>query len=502
MSVSESEVHPYREICEPIDYENKIILSAKSNSENMNFNIYIKNLPEKTPGGSSIREFFADLRANIKAKISKERAKVKEALKCIETKSMDECILVPRETFLIYEKDEDWDYKFSDVIRDARYSLIMASRPTSSLGKLRDVPGRLNTSMDSKGVYKKIPWAAPSREEIEDATRTLNSHYQSAQEMISPEYSRISDWRTELENRQEELKRSSKNNSEAQARLDMEFDQLRLQEAKMRSFYNPNNTKHRTDMRSLVNAKRQLHHSLYVMLMGYHPTLQFIQSENPSKSELKNALNQTLAALDEEEKELEKNTSSLDAEMNLDLTNLILYRAEVQDVLLKKDKYCGLIRDLEQLRKAKDLGFEASIALPLLAASVLAPYAATPIRAAALTLAGVANAGGSVAIGLKNQREIDRSSYQVVARLNNQNEGEYLKDRFTHLNDLAFDRDVEYVLGVAGAGHLTAGAVFSRIGGFLTAKSYRSIARKYRDSYIDPDLFTRRPLRRAAPPNP
>jgi hypothetical protein len=499
MHLGKSEIHPFEDICMPIDYENEVVLSAKSNAEAMNFNVYMTQLPEKTPGGASVREFFEDIKRNIKRKIEQERQKVLNALKCLETKTPNDCLPVPGNVldFLEIDAEARSDYKFSNLVSDARYNLILSTRPPNFLGNMRDRPAVLNHSLNDLGSYKRTSWSSASNSELEDARRALNSYYVTAQEMLYPDFERLNDWRNSFNQKQTELNRNP--HPEEQEKLNVEKERLVAELTKMRAFYNPRNRRHNSQVQSTVNAFRQLHFGTYIGIMGMTPPLQFIKSSNPSKEEVKGALNQTLAAMAEEEKEIEKITSGINSSLNTDLLRLMVYKTEVGEALASKNKYCGLARDLEQLRIAKDIGFQMGVSLPILAASLAAPFVSLPFRSAAIALTGAANIGGSIAIAHRTQQKIDLSSYQVVARFNEDKGQEILRQKFDELSEMSSDRDLEYFMAAAGTTQIGMGYTLMKV---FNPSWLSKAARSLKKGSLPRGVFTRDSLRGADSSNP
>lgn len=430
MKISSRDEHPFSGSCTYIDLEKGELSEAKSNSEKMNLNVYMQTLPEKTPGGASTRKFFLDLRNKILEKIKGERSKMKAAQECLKSKPMNDCIPVPESTYtaLGLSEEDRKDYKFTDVVKDARFNLVLASRPESAIwGKMRDKPGYLNVNMHDLGIYKKFGWDMSVGQESAEARQVLNSYFDQAHRGVS------------------ELK---KTDIDQKIKIASSNDEKELAQSLRRSL----------NVESRVNSQRQEHYAAYSLLMGTFPILQFIESENPDKKEVESALIGTLNSLEHEEKWIKKLTADLEEGKSLDkdLLKLMLYNSEIKEILGENGNYCGLARDFVQLQEAKNLGFDVGVYLPVMALSIVAPYASLPTRSALFLLSGVGTIGTSLAVSAIKQDRIDKAAFTVVGRFDPKDSDEEMNARFEKLNELATDRDLELFFGVLGATEIRA----------------------------------------------
>ncbi len=356
MKATEPSKHPYVDACVLVDMEKGLIVTAKSNDEETaGLNIYMRHLPKETAGGADLNTFFQSAKEKIKARIARERQKIQEVKKCLNTKSGNDCIKIDSQTKEMLGVGDN--YKFNNLIVDARSHLLL-SYPEGFLSGIRDDVSILNWPQRSYGVFKKKRWSSFTPEERVRGQETLDYYYKAASEDAATQP-------------------------------------------------NPRNYKNSHLATQTVKEARQAHLLFYTDIMARYPILQFVKNLNPEKKEVASAADQMLASIDEEEKWLDEVTSSIGTgTLHKDLLRILNYRDEIQETLLEKNEYCGVARDLKHLADAKGLGFDVGIFAPVMVASVFVPISYTAVMGLA--------AGG--VLSFNEQKHVQEASYRVLGR--------------------------------------------------------------------------------------
>lgn len=361
MHWSKPESHPYIDACVVLDFNKGEVLSAESNDEKSDLNIYMRYLPNQTEGGKDLNVFFESAKEKIKRRIAQERKKVQSIKTCLNKKSANECITVSSETKSLLSVPDD--YNFTNLVGDARINLLL-SYPDSFLQAMQEDASLLNRYQKSYGVFKRNRWKSFTAEELKLGKDALDYYFEVA-----------------------------------------------AKEAKK----TPNPQKYKLShlAKETVKEVRNGHLLVYTELMSRYPVLQFIESETPDKAEVASAVNKMLKSIDEEEKWLEEVTSSIGTgKIHKDLLKILNYREEIQETLAGKNEYCGIARDLKQLADAKGLGFDIGIIAPVMVASFFVPVS----YAAAM---GIASGG---VLSANEHRQVQEASYRVMGRFDPQSQ--------------------------------------------------------------------------------
>lgn len=359
MHWSKPESHPFIDSCVSVDLEKGKVLSAKSNDETHELNIYMRNLPNQTQGGKDMDIFFKSAKEKIKARIAKERQKIRNVKSCLQKKSFNECIAIDSETKDLVGRSGD--YNFTDLIGDARLNLLL-SYPESFLKSIRGSVSILNKYQNNYGVFKKKRWSSFTAEELSAGQEALDYYFKVAAEEV-------------------------------------------------KDLPNPKNYNFGYRVSQMVKEVRSAHLIYYTEMMARYPILQFIKNPNPSKQEVSSAVDQMLKSIDDEEKWLEEVTSSIGSgQLHKDLLKTLNYRQEIQETLSERNEYCGVARDLKHLAEAKGLGFDVGVIAPVMVASFFVPISYAAVL-------GVASGG---VLSFNEHRHVQEASYRVLGRFDPQ----------------------------------------------------------------------------------
>lgn len=295
---------------------------------------------------------------------------------------LNEC-LSPRQAHPTCKDAQIWAQEtLPKTVNEARYHLALSQSPASLRTWLQDSSEKLNSDLDSPGIYKEIAWEPLTESERKVAQKSLN------------------EYRAEIE-------------------------------AETRKLHPNKNSKEYKEMvsDSILKVRYVFHHKQYQGIIAELPFLQYISSANPSPQHIREASQKLLANIQREKEFLKDMRAHLDQakandhcsrekikmranrrkceNISHELLRLLNYSSLLEETLLENPEYCGLATNLVYTSLSREIGNTVLVGLPIMAISFIAPPA--------VALVGGLGAGG--AFIAYSQIELNRTKKRSLSQV-------------------------------------------------------------------------------------